>query len=686
DMGFEVYLAVDEFSWSKQTLPTSLRRNIINMSIADELNIFLYPMDTPTNIANPVDLKLLRNSFPNSKLFMVAGSDVIINASCYQAARSENSIHTLPHIIFDRRNLNYRHEHDEFLNEALKKIEGEVIRLALPTQYEDISSTQIRNYIDENRDVTSLVDPLAQKYIYENSFYRREPQYKTLIEPISIEVEIIENITSDIIERVSLIFNKNFLNIYSKFKEFSSKNNARLILIKDALQGGKILGFSAFHWVRSNALYNDFKNSLVSEYIRENGVGRIILIDGVFIDRTCSLDNLEQLILTETLSFCLAKDYAYAVFQNIINSYNSKSLYELLELQGFIHLPYGKECNPIYVVNMNSPCTLYLDVKTMIKEPYRNSVNVQKAILKSRKRLQSALTKIYPGNLVLSFDRTMLHNTLIRKICEENGVSTLQTQPRNLGPAICVPFGNILRRHIVPNTITKALHTEKLFAPDMKSSKIGPFPYYMDLETQLKMIHSFNRPIILVDDLLHNGYRAKAIYPLLKREDIKVQKTIVGILSGKGKELMDIQNMEVESAYFIPKLRAWFNESSQYPFIGGDTLWRGIYPEKYLVPSINLILPYTSPTFLKNSSKSSIYNLSEVCIENSIAILTALEKEYQAVHERSLTLASLGDVFITPRYPDRGLDINYDFNLDTSHYLENDLEQLRRMEYIINRI
>jgi hypothetical protein len=41
DMGFEVYLAVDEFSWSKQTIPNSLRRDIISMSVADELNIYI---------------------------------------------------------------------------------------------------------------------------------------------------------------------------------------------------------------------------------------------------------------------------------------------------------------------------------------------------------------------------------------------------------------------------------------------------------------------------------------------------------------------------------------------------------------------------------------------------------------------------------------------------------------------
>jgi hypothetical protein len=278
----------------------------------------------------------------------------------------------------------------------------------------------------------------------------------------------------------------------------------------------------------------------------------------------------------------------------------------------------------------------------------------------------------------------MLYETLIRKICAENGVPTNQAVPRKLGPAMCVPFGNFLKRNIVPNTITKSLHTEKLFAPDMKSSKIGPFPYYMSLENQVRMLHSFSRSIILVDDLLHNGYRAKALDPLLKRENIKVQKTIVGILSGKGKELMDIQNREVDSAYFIPKLKIWFNESAQYPFIGGDTLWRGVYPQRYIIPSINLILPYTSPTFIKNASKNSIYNLSRVCIENAIDILTTLEKEYQSMHERSLSLASLGDVFIAPRCPDHGKDMNYDFNLSPSHYLQNDIELLKRMEFIIN--
>ena len=34
--GFEVYLAVDEFSWSKKTLPKLLRRRIVSISTADQ--------------------------------------------------------------------------------------------------------------------------------------------------------------------------------------------------------------------------------------------------------------------------------------------------------------------------------------------------------------------------------------------------------------------------------------------------------------------------------------------------------------------------------------------------------------------------------------------------------------------------------------------------------------------------
>lgn len=148
---------------------------------------------------------------------------------------------------------------------------------------------------------------------------------------------------------------------------------------------------------------------------------------------------------------------------------------------------------------------------------------------------------------------------------------------------------------------------------------------------------------------------------------------------------MDVQKRDVDCVYFIPKLRHWFNENLLYPYIGGDILWRGEYPKRNLIASVNLILPYTSPTFIKKASKKAIYDLSKICLENAFDILKAIEEEYQNIRERNLTLSNLGDVFISPRYPDHGKDINFDLSLPPSHYLKNDIELLERMENILIR-
>jgi hypothetical protein len=217
----------------------------------------------------------------------------------------------------------------------------------------------------------------------------------------------------------------------------------------------------------------------------------------------------------------------------------------------------------------------------------------------------------------------------------------------------------------------------------MKGFSIGAFPHYLDMEIQAKIIHSFNRPVILVDDLLHKGHRLRAIGPIFQRENIKIQKIIVGILSGQGRELMEIQDMEVDSVYSLPRLRAWFNENSMYPFIGGDALWRGEYPERNLLPSVNLILPYTSPKFIAGASNISVFNLSKAAMESAIDILSTIENEYHMLNERNLSLASLGAVFKSPRCPDHGRNMEYDLNLAPSHYVKNDLELLFRLEHTI---
>jgi len=684
-MDMEVYLSVDEFSWSKRTQPHLYRKNLINMSIADELNVYLYPENLPSNIANPEDLKMLKKQFPHSKVYIVAGSDVLLNASAYINTEDHSSVVYFPHIVFSRKPFYLSEKQQKKYQEIISKLDAEVIQLNLQAPFEEISSSQIRKNIDNHHDISDLVDPLAERYIYQFGLYQREPQYKSTLQKVYTKVEVIEHMKESVIEKlVKEVFPENIKQIaMESLKRFSRKLNPRIILLKDIYNNEKVFGFAAVHWVRSSLFYHEFEDNVVSQYIRDHATGRTIVIDGIYTvepaKNTSQFSDLRQIILSEALTFCLKKDYDYAVFKNMIPETNSSELMETLELYGFSELPANHQSYFIMAVDIRKPCTISLDIETLIKEPFVRSFRFIEAIQLARKKLLKAMTKLYPGHLLIPFNIDLINQSIVAKVCRENGVSNSQSSTRSLGPLMCVPFGKILHKMVVPNTITKSLHTDKIFTPDMQHFKIDSFGYYMSLENQVKMIRSFNHPVLLIDDLLHKGYRIKALSPLLRKENIKIHKIIVGLLSGRGKELAMIQKLSVDSAYFIPNLRVWFNESDLYPFIGGDGLFRREPEQGNLVRSINMILPFAFPVFLKGISQETVYHFSETCIENTIQIIKALEDEYQAIYHRKLTLGHLGEVFLYPRYPDHGKHMKYNLSLETSMYLENDLELLERI-------
>ena len=75
--------------------------------------------------------------------------------------------------------------------------------------------------------------------------------------------------------------------------------------------------------------------------------------------------------------------------------------------------------------------------------------------------------------------------------------------------------------------------------------------------------------MILADDILHKGDRIKKLYPMLKKSGVPVERLVVGILSGHGTDLSSMLKLPVESIYYIPNVKAWFQESTLYPFLGG---------------------------------------------------------------------------------------------------------------------
>lgn len=671
DMGFEVFLALDEFSWSKNTQPRQHRRRIMIMSIAGEDDIYVFPEDIPINIANPKDVKKLKDTFAGKDLYIAVGTDVIKNASCYKALPEENSIHTVNHIAFARESKEQSKE-SMIPKETGYPITGNVINLTLKKYYEDISSTRIRENIDLNRDISNLIDTVAQNYIYKNNLYLREPAYKHVIQAKEINISTYEKRSGEDFINLKEEMNKRGVD-FDTFAKYLDRDKVRTIYIESGMRNRKIAAFAAAHPVETNGLLAEFGNPQIAAHIRNKASGGIAVIGAMYVSKGRTISNVNQILLTELLTELLAKDFAYVVFNPVDSLSNNGKTIEALKKQGFVNIAGPHSSNPIYAVDMKSPVILFRDVETVIKNPLNKNPRVLKAVDDAHDRLLRVLTGIYPGQLVLSFNTSAVHNKIISKVAALNGVDTNPDKTGKKGPYMSVPFGKALADVVVPNTVTKALHTEKYFENDLKNFTIAELKYYSKLENQAKTIKSFNRPIILIDDLLHKGYRMNNLDPILKKNKVEVKEIIVGVLTGNARDLMEVRGRSVEGAYLLPNLKLWLNERDSYPFIGGDSV------KDAEGASVNLIMPYTVPGFISDGDFKSIYEYSFACLQNARDILKTLENEYQTTFEKKLTLSRLGEVITYPRRPDVGNGISYDENLAPSIYVENDIERLKRL-------
>ncbi|MCI8608886.1 MAG: phosphohydrolase [Firmicutes bacterium] len=678
NMGYEVYLALDEFSWSKKTQPRQHRRNIMNMSVADEEDIYIFPDDIPVNIANPKDLEKLENLFQDKELYFVAGSDVIENASCYRAEPAPHSIHTINHIIF-KRSSNENKQALVSLDRKRHPISGKIINLHLEEYYEDISSTRIRENIDLNRDISNLIDPVAQNYIFENSLYLREPAYKHVIQARDIRLEAYErrdgSALSDMEEELT---GRGY--DFASLKEYLDREDVWTVRIRDGMKEDGVVALAAVNRQNSKGLLEEFKDQDIAAYIRSQAAGAIAVIGGIFFSKKSSITNLGQTILTEVLSELLARDYTYVVYHPWDPAGLSNRVVEVLEKQGFTNIA-PKGVKPIYAVNMKSPVIVFKNVETIIKNPLNKNPRVLRAVEEAHNRLLHKLTEMYPGELILSYNAGIMHHKMINLIAKLNQVSVVPDSQKVYGPCMAVPFGKVLEEVVVPNTVTKALHTEKYFDREVTGFTIEECSFHASLHNQVKTIKSFNRPVILVDDLLHKGYRMKELDPILKENQVEVVDTVVGVQTGRGRDLMTMKQRRVDSAYFLPNLKCWIDETAVYPYLGGDSLKdkEEAVSGHSMIPSLNLILPFTVPTFFGSVSGRDLYDYSMTCLENARDILKTLEEEYQNEFERKLTLKRLGEVITAPKRPDVGGHVIYDENIAASAYVEKDIERLVRM-------
>ena len=332
---------------------------------------------------------------------------------------------------------------------------------------------------------------------------------------------------------------------------------------------------------------------------------------------------------------------------------------------------------------MSAPTVLIQNLETTIQEPLCQNHRVLAAIQRGHRRLQTALTQLYPRFLVLTLSAGVIHQRLLEMITAYNEVPAVPTEPRKLGRNMCVPYGKMLRGKIVPNTVTKTIHTDRVYSPDLSQSSMEPFPHYPPIQSQIRTIKSFDRPVILVDDLMHPGFRIRALDPLFRQEGVVIDRVLVGLLSGRGRDLMAAKGRSVDSVYFIPNMRSWFVESTMYPFIGGDTVGHEEPSVPGLTPAVNLILPYAFPRFYRECGREAVFRFSCACLENARDILLALETTFRERYARNLTLSRLSEAVILPLSPDKGSCMHYDPSLPASVFLQNDLEMLLRMRNVL---
>lgn len=120
-----------------------------------------------------------------------------------------------------------------------------------------------------------------------------------------------------------------------------------------------------------------------------------------------------QQLLVEVLAKELEKNYSFALFVAERGTATKEVVY-VLERQGFIrpHMADENDKRTIYMVDMHEPLMFLHNLDTTIKEPFASNPAVLDAVEKNHRKLQIAMTKLYPGNLVLSLSSGIMYIVL----------------------------------------------------------------------------------------------------------------------------------------------------------------------------------------------------------------------------------------------------------------------------------
>jgi len=652
EMGYLVYVNVDDFAWNRNTQPLDVRRKITMLSIADLAHVRIFPKELVINPDNPGDLARLQGLFPDQKVYLVCGSDRIERDEAYRKEPTEGSVHSFPHIVFTR-NEDFGFEYD-----ATENLTGEVIRLMLPVYYEHMTSLRIRRNLQEDKSIDDLVTIPARQYIRrgrlyaDDRIYKREPKIKNFGTRVDKEEGTIRVLLT--IEPVAV-------------------QPQGGLAVEAAAEAPVIGDLTAKSCHRSESSgerpFRDLE--IVSVAIDPEAAmeGLPDDFDGTRESRDAFAVRLTGTLLDEALLAFQAEGYeiVYASGEDDRNEYKA-----LLKERGFVRVPGGQNQ---FCTDLRRPLVLFGDASASIQDPFCDDPDLLAVQRDNIRRLRLGVAGLYPGNAVLFISSRILNYRLPKRIREQCGVSVTEAEEysdliefapdgdegteadletAHLSSSICVPFAKIYRTRRIPGLTTMALNSEKVYMQDLSSFSIRESAGYPKLSVQIRNLRSMGRPFVLVDDFYHDGFRMQEISRSLRSEGIREEKLIVGVISDKGRENAEKNELTVDAVYEIPNMKAGILESDLIPFYGGDRVAQA--HQTQIRASVYPILPYQMPSFLRDAPYQAVYDLSMTCLENAKRLFEVLEKLYEERHFRQLTLERIGEVIDDPGCPETVAD------------------------------
>ncbi len=713
EKGYEVFIQVDEYSWSKRTLPRLLRKHIVRMAVADLFHVYLYPGEPPLNIANPQNLAELENKFDPRPVSLVVGTDVIFGASAYRTPSKEGrSVFDFHHLVFVRQEEKEavgRGSYSSRLKGIRKKFRMGYEEILLDKETSLISSSRIRELIERNKPIDDFVDPVVAHFIEERRLYIKTPEYKSELSRTHWGYRVLnrENIEESDFIKISELYRDAFRNhparsmisgreIADYFKAFLNRKNAGILVLENRERSGELIGFISYFEVETIRLLALVQSAKISEEIRERTAGPLVYSNILAIKRSYQSRNIASDIKTRAALEWIENGYMFALSKlnlTLIESGNrfsaqERRLLELNEELGYQILGVENEEKiganryrmEYMIVNLQRPVLLIDDLIDQFKYQYRNDKHLLKIIHRNQKLLLSVFRNIYPDQLLLRINNRDLINSVLEKI-HEISLTTVTRKPagkKQMGEIIALLTGQVLGREIVPNTVTKALHTERTVDRVGKRDFFMPYPYYTGIRNQLGIMKNFGKDPVLADLFSLSGATLLHLVKEASEMNFPIKKVVVGIISGKARELILANNIRTEHVIYLPTLTNWFNLRHFYPFIGGETIHQPFYYRKFVIESMNYIFPYRRARQLRQISRDDLISLSRVCLLGSLEVFEYLEDSYLMQHKRELTMLHLPEIMEDPRRPVSNEAYEVDWNSKISDILKGDLEQLER--------